>query len=135
MIRRSPNIHHEHNLSDRESDNGNDDIEVCFSAKSSKRRKTDPAMEIIDTPTDPDKERESMKILRQPGKDFDHDEDLGEKVNPLLAVVNARIKASVDRKLAKDLCEKQLRPENCEFLRVPKINKELWVNSNMQKIN
>ena len=72
----------EHILSDRENDNGNDDIKDCFSATSSKRRKTDPATEIIDTPTDPDKESESMKLLHQLGKDFDHDEDLGEKVNP-----------------------------------------------------
>lgn len=49
------------------------------------------------------------------------------------AVVNSGIKAPVDRKLVKQLCEKQLKPEYCEFLRVPRVNKELWVHSNLQK--
>ena len=32
----------------------------------------------------------------------------------------------IDRNLAKGLCSKYKRPENCKALVVPKINKELW---------
>lgn len=61
----------------------------------------------------PENEGDNMKLLRQLGKEFKNEEEYAEKVHTTLsAVVNSGIKAPVDRKLAKELCEKQLRPEN-----------------------
>lgn len=52
---------------------------------------------------------------------------LGPKVNDTLSqVVNSGIRATIDRGVAKELCSKYNRPENCEALIVPKLNKELW---------
>ena len=48
-------------------------------------------------------------------------------------VVDSGIKAQIDRNLAKELSNKYLRPENCEALRVLKINKELWNTSSFVK--
>ena len=68
------------------------------------------------------------------GGDFQKLENTGPKVDENLAeVVNAGISQPIDRKIASTLCEKQVRPENCKFLMVPKINKELWVSSSMYK--
>ena len=59
---------------------------------------------------------------------------LGPKVNDTLArVVNSGIRAKIDRNVAKELCEKFVRPRNCEALVVPKINKELWNTSAFKK--
>lgn len=121
----------EHTLSTSEEEN--DDVVMLDSDEglaesAAKRQKVDPDISA------PEVEGENMQLLRQLGKEFDHEEQYGEKVHSTLsAVVNSGIKAPVDRKLAKQLCEKQLRPENCEFLRVPRVNKELWVHSNLQK--
>lgn len=111
------------------SEDENDDV-VLLDVEGSltKRLKLDPDIDK------PEVEGENMKLLRQLGKEFDNEEDYSQKVHTTLsAVVNSGIRAPVDRKVAKQLCEKQLRRENCEFLRVPQVNKELWVNSNLQK--
>ena len=77
---------------------------------------------------------ETRKMLLQMAGDFQKLENTGPKVNENLAeVVNAGISQPIDRKIASTLCEKQVRPENCKFLMVPKINKELWVSSSMYK--
>ena len=44
----------------------------------------------------------------------------------LSKVVDTGIRAQMDRNLAKELCGKYQRPENCKGLTVPKVNKELW---------
>ena len=70
------------------------------------------------------------------GGDFQKLESTGPKVDKNLhvaKVVNAGISQPIDRKIASTLCEKQVRPENCKFLMVQKINKELWVSSSMYK--
>ena len=41
----------------------------------------------------------------------------------------------IDRNLAKELCSKYKRPENCKSLVVPKINKELWNTTSLAKTN
>ena len=54
-----------------------------------------------------------MCLLRQLGTKFEKEEELGDRGHSTLwAVINSGIKTPVDRKLAKTLCEKQLRPEN-----------------------
>ena len=64
-----------------------------------------------------------MKLLQDMGQEFDREEVLGPKVNDTLArVVNSGIRAKLDRNVAKELCEKFVRPRNCEALVVPKIN-------------
>ena len=76
----------------------------------------------------------NMKLLQDMGQEFDREEVLGPKVNETLArVVNSGIRAKIDRNVAKELCEKFVRPRNCEALVVPKINKELWNTSAFKK--
>ena len=41
----------------------------------------------------------------------------------------------IDRNLAKELCSKYKRPENCKALVVSKINKELWNTTSLAKTN
>ena len=77
---------------------------------------------------------ETRKMLLQMGGDFKKLESTGPKVDENLAeVVNAGISQPIDRKIASALCEKQVRPDNCTYLTVPKINKELWVSSSLYK--
>ena len=77
---------------------------------------------------------ETRKMLLQMGGDFQKLENTRPKVDENLAeVVNAGISQPIDRKIASTPCKKQVRPENCKFLMVPKINKELWVSSSMYK--
>ena len=49
--------------------------------------------------------------------------DLEEK---LANVVNNSLRVSVGEQKINDLCEKLLRPKNCEALVVPKVNQEIW---------
>ena len=59
---------------------------------------------------------------------------MGPKVNDTLACgVNSGIRAEIDRNVAYELCEKFVRPRNCEALVVPKINKELWKSQHLRK--
>lgn len=70
----------------------------------------------------------SMKLLKQLGQKFDNIESVSSKVDETLAnVVNAGLRAKINRKEAKEMCEKHTRPENCTGLKVPKLNKELWL--------
>lgn len=76
----------------------------------------------------------NMKLLKEMGQEFDKVEALGPKLNETLSkVVNSGIRAKIDRNVAKDLCDKYFRPENCEALVVPKINKELWNTPTIKK--
>ena len=47
--------------------------------------------------------------------------------------MNSGIWAKIDWSVAKELCEKFVRPRNCEALVVPKINKELRKQPKMLK--
>ena len=59
-----------------------------------------------------------MKLLKQLGQKFDNIESVSSKVDETLAnVVNAGLRAKINRKEAKEMCEKHTRPEN----------KELWL--------
>lgn len=76
----------------------------------------------------------NMLLLQEMGKEFEKTEAVDKKVNDTLAkVVNSGIRAQIDRNAAKDMCSKYQRPENCEALKVPKINKELWNTSSLVK--
>ena len=85
-------------------------------------------------PKDKVKITSNMDLLREMGKGFENLETCGSKVNDTLAnVVDSGIRAQIDRSLAKEACNKYARPENCQALRVPKINKELWNTSSLAK--
>ena len=78
--------------------------------------------------------RSNMALLKAIGNGFDKVEALGPQVDETLAsVVNSRIRNKIDRMVAKELCEKFDRPANCAGLVVPKINKELWFNTNYEE--
>ena len=49
--------------------------------------------------------------------------DLEEK---MATVVNSSLRVSVGEQKINDLCDKLLRPKNCEGLIVPKVNQEIW---------
>ena len=51
----------------------------------------------------------------------------------LSKVVDTGICAQIDRNLAKELCGKYQRPENCKGLSVPKVNKGLWNTTSLAK--
>ena len=81
-----------------------------------------------------EKESNNMKLLKEMEKDFEKSETVVEMVDETLArVVDLGIKAQINRNLANELSNKYLRPENCEALRVLKINKELWNTSSFVK--
>lgn len=76
----------------------------------------------------------NMKLLKEMGKEFEKVEAVGEKVNETLSVVvDSGIRSQIDRNVAKELCSKYQRPENCKALRVPRINKELWNTTSLIK--
>ena len=76
----------------------------------------------------------NMKLLQEMGNEFDKLEAVGPKVNDTLSkVVNSGIRAQIDRNVAKELAAKYDRPENCEALKVPRVNKELWNTSSFAK--
>lgn len=78
----------------------------------------------------------NMKLLKEMGQEFEKLEAVSSKVDETLAtVVNSGVRAKIDRKVAKELCEKYQRPENCEALKVPKLNKELWTTGALGKFS
>lgn len=58
------------------------------------------------------------------------------KVDETLAkVLNSGVRSKIDRNVAKELCNKYQRPENCEALKVPKLNKELWITGSLNNFS
>ena len=77
---------------------------------------------------------ENMKMLLELGKELEKSEAVGKNVHENLSkVVNTGIRTMIDRNIAKELCAKYQRPENCPALVVPKINKELWNTTSLAK--
>ena len=77
-----------------------------------------------------------MQLLQELGKEFNKVEELGPCVDDTLSkVVVSGIRYMIDRNLAKELCNKYKRPENCKSLVVPKINKEYWNTTSLAKTN
>ena len=65
--------------------------------------------------------------LDQLSQDFEEKESFGEKINDKLAkTVNSGMKALFSKNNANELSKKYNTPENCEWVRVPLINPELW---------
>lgn len=76
---------------------------------------------------------ENMKMLLELGKELEKSESVSKKVDDTLSkVVNSGIRSMIDRNLAKELCGKYNRPDNCKAL--VKINKELWNTTSLAKI-
>ena len=79
---------------------------------------------------------DNMQLLQELGKEFNKVEELSPCVDDTLSkVVDSGIRYMIDRNLAKELCSKYKRPENCKSLVVPKINKELWNTTSLAKTN
>lgn len=78
----------------------------------------------------------NMKLLKEMGQEFEKLEAVSSKVDETLAkVVNSGVRSKIDRNVAKELCNKYQRPENCEALKVPKLNKELWITGSLNKFS
>ena len=76
----------------------------------------------------------NMKLLQYLSKEFEKAEAARENVNETLSkVVDTGIHAQIDRNLAKELCSKYQRPENCKPLIIAKVNKELWNTTSLAK--
>ena len=78
---------------------------------------------------------DNKKLLQQLAKELERAEAVGDNVDDTLSqIVNLGIRSVIDRKKSKELCETYVRPENCNALVVPKINRELWNTSSLAKI-
>lgn len=76
----------------------------------------------------------NMKLLQEMGNEFDKLEAVGPKVDDILSkVVNSGIRSQIDRSVAKEMSAKYNRPENCEAMKVPRVNKELWNTTSLAK--
>ena len=76
----------------------------------------------------------NMKLLQEMGQEFEKQEAVSSKVDETLAkVVDSGIRSKIDRSIAKEIPQKYQRPENCQLLKVPKLNKELWATAAINK--
>jgi hypothetical protein len=81
-------------------------------------------------------ENKRLDKLRQVNMQFSKQEAFSPAVHEVVATtVNKGIGATIDHKGNRllDLVKKYDRPENCEFLQVPKVNKVLWTNKQTAK--
>ena len=114
-----------------DSENGESDYEDDNSEKSDIESNPTKSMENAENSKEVS---DNMKLLRELGKEFEKAEALGPNVDDTLSkVVDSGIRLMIDRNLAKELCAKYNRPENCKALVVPKINKELWNTTSLAK--
>lgn len=114
------------------SEDGDSDSETGYADKSDGE---DNSSVLQNKQTQPEVS-ENMKMLMELGKEFERAETVGKKVDDTLSkVVDSGIRSMIDRNLAKELCGKYDRPENCKALVVPKINKELWNTTSLAKVS
>ena len=117
--------------SEFESDGYNSDVSEC--ERNNDLTNTESAKQVTDNIGDA-QVSDNMKLLQDLSKEFEKTEAVGEKVDETLSkVVDTGICAQIDRNLAKELCCKYQRPENCKGLSVPKVNKELWNTTSLAK--
>ena len=68
-----------------------------------------------------------MDVLNEITKDFSEDVEFGPKLNEDIAnIVNNMMKSKASETSSKARKEIHKRPENCEYLQVPKDNPEIW---------
>ena len=78
-------------------------------------------------------ENSNIEKLNKLSSDFEAKEVYGHNVHDNLAnMVNLGMKACFSNTATKDLMSKYQVPQNCEFLRVPLINPELWNSESLQ---
>ena len=73
----------------------------------------------------------SSSVISRLTKQYDNTDKTGPPVDEKLAnimrsILKSEEKSKKDEKTRESLIEKHLRPENCELLLVPKVNKEIW---------
>ena len=77
---------------------------------------------------------ENMRMLLELGKQLEKSKAVSKNVHENLSkVVSTGICTMTDRNVAKELCAKYQRPENCPALVVPKINKKLCNTTSLAK--
>ena len=104
-----------------------DDCNSVYSADNKTGKQEEKDSETVEV-------SDNMKSLQQLEKELERAEAVSDNVNDKVSkIVNLGIRATIDRKKAKELVEKYNRPENCAALVVPKINKELWNTSALAK--
>ena len=77
-----------------------------------------------------------LEKLKERESQFKKTEQCGPPLHPGVAsIVNKGLSETVEHKsqTVKDLQDKYMQPENCEFLQVPKVNKILWKNKETKK--
>ena len=74
-----------------------------------------------------DKHYSKMDKLSKMATEFEATDSYGEKINEDLAkTVNSGMKATFSASASRDLMNKYLKPENCDWIRTPLLNPELW---------
>ena len=74
-----------------------------------------------------DKHYSKMDKLSKIAKEFEATDSHCEKINENLAkTVNSGMKATFSVSASRDLMNKYLKPENCDWIRTPLLNPELW---------
>ena len=117
--------------SEGESDGYNSDASEC--ERNNEGRNTDATKAVTENMGEL-QISDNMRLLQDLSKELEKAEAVGEKVDETLSkVVDTGIRAQIDRNLAKELCGKYQRPENCNGLTVPKVNKELWNTTSLAK--
>ena len=97
--------------SEFESDGYNSDVSEC--ERNNDLTSTESAKQVTDNIGEV-QVSDNMKLLQDLSKEFEKTEAVGEKVDETLSkVVDTGIRAQIDRNLAKELCGKYQRPENC----------------------
>ena len=67
------------------------------------------------------------ELLKELGEDLDDREKTSEKVAESMAdIVNKRFSQGLSENKLKERLEKYPRPENCQNLQVPRVNREIW---------
>ena len=82
----------------------------------------------------PGTSKQNIGKLQKLSKEFEVKDDFSEKVISHLAeTINAGMKSAHSQSACKDLMERYLVPRNCESVRVPLINPELWNSENLNE--
>ena len=76
----------------------------------------------------------NLDKLQKLSKDFEAKDEFSDDVHSDLATtINSGMKSNHSQSACKELMDKYLVPRNCEFIRVPLINPELWNSDNLME--
>ena len=96
--------------------------------------KSTSSVKAITSDPVPGTSKQNIGKLQKLSKEFEAKDDFSEKVNSHLAeTINAGIKSAHSQSACKDPMKRYLVPRNCEWVRVPLINPELWNSENFNE--